>query len=1110
MTHRGENISMPRYFRVLHSLTRRLLNRHGEAQSAPTADRKTTNCPQKELAWVGPLSKAHRQPWYLLLNPNGVAIPAFLEQASRAQPHHAEEADRSFHAWIAEQALIIELRDNKRETATTWELNANRKADDAPHGHWHSLCEKLRLFRPKHPVHGILLLLDLSWFAHTEPTEQQQLAKRVSRTLREISVELQTHTRLYVCATHLESIAGYHAWHRLLGAHGAETLLGTHFSQRTPSEWQQELSEFWQQWYRQLDRDKPQLLMQAANLEMREGLFEFQQQIRQLWSITSQWLASIIPLTQPIEMRGFFLGSHGVYSAQASDPQQTLNQHYQLLGEEGALAPETPAAVCLNGLFEEALIPELTSTPIAAGYRRQHQRQRQSALLAMGLCGIALVAGWYHYFHLNRQTGEQLLSQLASPSRFLPVVQPAERALGLDQLALWEQPPKDQLRSKPGRALPDWLADMGLYQGRTLQQALDNNYLDRLYQTLLPGVMRALHDRLLETQAGSYEQMTLLTVMRILDDPQNHHPEWALAYIDQHLDELLNEAGEPAIGEETRKRVHQHLAYALNHTNWYQARQNGDQEAIHRYAPYAAGILAAEIESRHTPLAIHLSQGIRDHANAVRTTPLPLVNDPSEPFTKLLSAADEETKQIPEWFTSHGLHYLSVHESELQQQATFDYWVLGISDEAATEESEGLSNKVNQIYQHDAAEYWKRTFDNLSWSSASSAEQLLMQLALLNDQSQPLAHWLNKLQSHWPDARIAQAAYPSNPDQPLRFDMPSTHSGEEPYPWYPLVRFAGSDSETSNTIGTLQRELGELESYLRPLLTAEDQGVSAWQALKNHTSRDPITQLRLHAQTLPAPLNHWIHALADNANGQRLQRGLQVVNRRWQQEVVAEYDRRIADRYPFNPLARQDVTLADMEYFFGPDGVFDHFYQEELLVLAPELNNQAEHVSDEAKDESTPQSWQSLQRSAAQIQQIRRQFFNEQGKLEVQFAIQPLQLSANKRRSILNLDGQLIDYHHDQQAEIALIWPNSDEGAGGSKLTLVSTAKEQSPRSIQESGRWAIFRLLQQARSRPIDATGTELEFQVDGGEMKYRLLTLAPLTDLKLFSEFELPRSLE
>ena len=1107
MTQRGEKRPMPRYFRVLHSLIRRLRNRRGERQSPPAASQTMTSCPREDLAWVSTLSKAHHQPWYLLLNPNRVAIPSFLEQLLTAQPHHAEDADRSFHAWIAEQALIIEARDNESENATGREQNAN---DVRNLGHWHRLCEKLQLFRPKHPVHGILLLLDLSWFAHTDPAEQQQLARRISRILREISVGLQTHVRLYVCATHLESIAGYHAWRGLLGSHGADTLLGCHFSRRTPPEWQQELADFWQQWHQQLVGDQPHLLIQASHLEAREELFEFQQQTQQLWRITSEWLASVIPLTQPIEMRGFFLGSHGVYSTLATHPQQILNQHYRLLSEEGAAPTETPAAACLNGLFDEALLPEETSTPIAAHYRQQQLRQRQTALMAMGLCGITLLAGWYHYFHLNRQTGEQLLSQLASSSRFPPLVQPVERALGLAQLTLWAQPPKDQLSSRPMGLLPDWLADMGLYQGRALQQAMDGHYLDRLYQSLLPGMMRTLHDRLLETQAGSDDQMTLLTVIRILDDPQNHHPEWALAYIDQHLDELLNEPGEPAISAETRQRVHQHLAYALHHTNWHQARQNGDQEAIQRYAPYAAGILTAQTESRQIPMAQRLYQGIREQARTVLTIPLPLVDDPSEPFTRLLSAADDETKQVPEWFTSNGLHYLLAHESELMEQATFDYWVLGMTDEAANEERQELSSKVNQIYQYDAAEYWKRIFENLSWNSAPNAKQLLMQLALLNDQSQPLAHWLNKLQSHWPDSRMTQAANQSDRNKPLRIDIPSPFPKDELYPWYPLARFAGSGSETSNTISTLQRELGELESYLRPLLTADDRGVAAWQALKNRTSSNPIIQLRLHAQTLPTPLNHWIQELTHDANSQLLQRGLQALNRRWQRDVMAEYDQRIADRYPFNPLARQDVALADMELFFGPNGVFDHFYQEELLVLAPELENQAEQVDGEENNGSAPQIWQALQRSAVQVQQIRSQLFNAQGKLEVQFAIQPLQLSANKRRSILNLDGQLIDYHHDQQDEIALIWPNTEEGSGGSKLTLVPTARDQSPRGIQESGQWAIFRLLQQARSKPVDATETALEFQIDGGQMNYRLLTPAPLTDLKLFSELELPRSLE
>ncbi len=1098
---------MPRYFRVLQSLTRRLLNHSAAVQPTPSAAETMTNCLQEDLAWVGPLSKAHRQPWYLLLNPNGVATQPFLEPLLTALPHHAEDADRVFHAWIAEQALIIEHRDN---AVRPWKPGANRKADGITNGHWQSLCEELRRFRPKHPVHGILLLLDLSWFAHADPTEQQQLRKQVLRTLHEISLQLQTHTRLYVCATHLESIAGYHAWQRLLGAHGAETLLGTHFSQRTPAEWQQELSEFWQQWHRQLIGDQPQLLMQTSHLAVREALFEFQQQIQQLGTITSQWLASTIPLTQPIEMRGFFLGSHGVYSSLATHPQQTLNQRYQLLSEDGAAAQEIPTAACLNELFAEGILPEVTSTPIAAPYRQQHQRQRQTALLAMGLCGMALVAGWYHYFHINRQTGEQLLNQLTSSSRFPPLVQPVERALGLDRLALWEQQPKDQPGSTSMGVLPDWLTDMGLYQGRARQLAMDNNYLDRLYNSLLPGLMRALHDRLLESQAGSDDQMTLLTVMRILDDPQNHHPEWALAYIDQHLDELLNEPGKPAVSAEMRRRVHQHLAYALHHTNWQQARQQGDQEAIQRYAPYATGILTAQSESRRLPMAQRIYQGIRDQARTVLTNPLPLVDDPSEPFTKLLSASDDEAKQVPEWFTSNGLHYLSAHESELMEQATFAYWVLGISDEITTAERQGLVRKIHQIYQHDAAEYWKRAFENLSWSAPSNTEEILVQLALLNDQSQPLAHWLNKLQSHWPDPRITQATIQNDRNKPLGFEMPSPFSKEESYPWYPLVRFAGVGSETNNTISTLQRELGELERYLRPLLTVDDQGFAAWQALKNRASSDPIIQLRLHAQTLPTPLNHWIEELTNNANSQLLQRGVQVLNRRWQQEVMAEYDQRIADRYPFNPRANQDVTLADMEHFFGPNGVFDHFYQEELLTLAPEFENHAKHVSNEANDESAPQIWQALQRSAEQVHQIRSQFFNAQGELEVAFAIQPIRLSANKRRSILNLDGQLIDFHHDQQAEIALIWPNSEEGSGGSKLTLVPTAKEQSPRSIQASGRWAIFRILQQAESRPIDAAETELEFEIDGGKMKYRLLTLAPLIDLKLFSEFKLPRSLE
>ena len=155
-------------------------------------------------------------------------------------------------------------------------------------------------------------------------------------------------------------------------------------------------------------------------------------------------------------------------------------------------------------------------------------------------------------------------------------------------------------------------------------------------------------------------------------------------------------------------------------------------------------------------------------------------------------------------------------------------------------------------------------------------------------------------------------------------------------------------------------------------------------------------------------------------------------------------------------------------------------------------------------------NWAELQQAAEQAKRIQKLLFNHQGELEMQFVIEPLELSANQRRSLLNIDGQLVDYRHDQQAEIPLIWPNSEEKSAESTLTLVPVAKDQAPRSIQTSGAWALFRLLQQAQQKRLGKQETELVFQLNGGKMRYRLSSHAGAIDLDLFSRFKLPQRLE
>ena len=145
---------------------------------------------------------------------------------------------------------------------------------------------------------------------------------------------------------------------------------------------------------------------------------------------------------------------------------------------------------------------------------------------------------------------------------------------------------------------------------------------------------------------------------------------------------------------------------------------------------------------------------------------------------------------------------------------------------------------------------------------------------------------------------------------------------------------------------------------------------------------------------------------------------------------------------------------------------------------------------------------------AARIRQI---FFSQQGNLEVQFALEPIELSANKRRSVLNLDGQLLEYAHGRRTKVPLVWPNTMREGAESKITLVPAAQDRSPRSEGFVGPWAMFRLMGKAELTQISDAVFDVRFPVDQGAMTYRVYTDGaqnPFTG-GLFKQFRLPASL-
>lgn len=146
-----------------------------------------------------------------------------------------------------------------------------------------------------------------------------------------------------------------------------------------------------------------------------------------------------------------------------------------------------------------------------------------------------------------------------------------------------------------------------------------------------------------------------------------------------------------------------------------------------------------------------------------------------------------------------------------------------------------------------------------------------------------------------------------------------------------------------------------------------------------------------------------------------------------------------------------------------------------------------------------------------QAQKIREAFFNRKGILDVSFSVEPLRLSGNKRRSVLNVDGQYLAYSHGPRDSVELIWPNTLRDSAVSKVTLVPTKANMSPRSINIQGPWAFFRLLDQGDVVAASTTSVDYKFAVDGGDMIYRINSEAdanPFTE-RLFRSFKLSKTL-
>ncbi|RKS84474.1 type VI secretion system protein ImpL [Orbus hercynius] len=455
-------------------------------------------------------------------------------------------------------------------------------------------------------------------------------------------------------------------------------------------------------------------------------------------------------------------------------------------------------------------------------------------------------------------------------------------------------------------------------------------------------------------------------------------------------------------------------------------------------------------------------------------------------------------------------------------------WVLsdGTSSMTSSVSPDALKQHLTERYFSDYSAAWLLFLNNIQWRQADNIADVIEQLTLMSDVRQsPLVALMNvvKYQAEVAysgggisDNLIRSAQELIKDKNPAKLNAKVEASGPLTPTFGPLLNLLNVENNNSSSDLTLQTyllrvtqvrlKLQNITSSANPQATAKLLAKSVFQG----TSVD-LTETRDYGNLIAANLGEEWSGFGYTVFKQPLEQAWQVIltpaaksfNDIWQTQIVYEWEKSFAGRYPFKD-SDNDASLAELARFLRPDaGIVDKF-------IASELGGILEKQGD--KWVINPVNAQGLHFSPQFIDTLN--LFNNlssqlltSGDAKIAFDIMA-RSGYNVARSELIIDKQKLDYFNQMPAWQRFSWP----GDGYSPYAQLSYSRDDSGLQLYDyyAGDWAWIRLLESAFIRQLDSSRYELVWKV-GPEhnLKYILRSQSgegPLTLLQL-RHFVLPK---
>lgn len=457
----------------------------------------------------------------------------------------------------------------------------------------------------------------------------------------------------------------------------------------------------------------------------------------------------------------------------------------------------------------------------------------------------------------------------------------------------------------------------------------------------------------------------------------------------------------------------------------------------------------------------------RNYLNALPSTylyySLAKESFPSEKSKIDIEGFNLATHELPVYFSRSHFDTTIQRIPEIGKKLQSEEWVLGRPAEA------DLNNLLIQAYCFDYVTWWQN-FMKKSQPLRYQDYRQGQQLAQMLKQGHAFSRMLQFIQSEThPDLTKENALF----NEQI------------------ASKFTDINLLSSSTGRELNQRVGELGQFVSTLSVIKDQGKTAFTITKLRFSTtnptDPVTMLFNQSKQLPEPLGSWSKQIASDAWVILIKDARQYINQQWQQSVYPEYQKAIANRYPFDSSQSSEISLADFNRFFSTHGTLNQFSDE---YIKPFLDlSSAEWKPKAVDDFVVPVSTDALEQ-IIRANIITNMFFpDHNNETKIEFTLQKVDLDPIVSHLEVQIGPNVLNDTQGTESRARFSWPQHD-----AKLSLDSI--EGNHYELAEQGTWALFKLLEKVNVLvdEQDSSMLQILFEINSNSGRYVLKTNHPI----------------